>query len=73
MSDSIYHMTLKCFCKHFFGLKAFRFCHKYARLWASFHNVTCMRNGVISLPDAMSSDKYCKLLMVLIIGLYIFL
>ena len=28
MLNSIYHMTLKCFCKHFFDVKTSRFCHK---------------------------------------------
>ena len=31
MLDSIYHMTLKNFLNHIFGVKKFGFCHTYGR------------------------------------------
>ena len=41
MLGFIYHMTLKYFCNHVFGLKTSRFCHKYVTLlWATCHNAT---------------------------------
>ena len=39
--DFIYHMMLRLFRNHIFGVKTSRFCHIDTILsWASFHNIT---------------------------------
>ena len=62
MLDSFYHMMLKWFCNPVFGVKTSRFCHIYATLWVSFHNITkickpLMVYNCYEIADAMSYDN----------------
>ena len=62
MLDSTYHMTLKLFWNHIFGVKTLGFAICIT-LKASLHKVftsglSLLLHDVISLPDAASYDKF---------------